>query len=244
MTRRHRPPPLPHRARRRTASPARRQIGERAAVLASLILLSLPLAAQQGATFEAEYSLSTSAETPLLELSYELPALAEADSTPLLRIFGDGRFVVHRAFYMKDAGDWVGQLDRQQLENLFGDVVSAGLLDVDYGRLAAELNERRSLAAKRIGDGAGAGELRTVSERETTIIRVRLERYKPRGILGVSGEPLEKVLHISNLPFELSQNTDHSTLRSLSALSSRLRALTERPDLRRLDPDDGSAPLR
>lgn len=208
--------------------------------LPAVVFFPWPAGAQQGARFEAEFAVTRSPDTPVLELSYDLPSLPEADPAPFLTVFGSGRYIVHRPFYMKQAGDWAGQLARQELEELFSNIVSAGLLDVDYDRFAGELRERRLTPAKALDD---RDELTLASERETTIIRVRLERYKPKGVLGVAGQPLEKTLHVSNLAVALEANPDIATLQDLSSLTSRLRALAERPELELLEPTGGT-PVR
>jgi hypothetical protein len=53
------------------------------------------------------------------------PELAGQDPTPLVRVYGDGRVVLHRAAYMKRAGHYELQLDDRELGALLAELAGA-----------------------------------------------------------------------------------------------------------------------
>jgi len=53
------------------------------------------------------------------------PEFAENDTTPLLRIFGDGRVLLHRSEYMKRPGLYELHLGAEELEALLADLAAA-----------------------------------------------------------------------------------------------------------------------
>ena len=80
----------------------------------------------------------TEPETLLLELAYEGGMIANPDPTPFVRVYGNGRVVVHYPDYMKKAGDYELELSEEEIESLLQSFSDQSLLTLRY-RLASTL---------------------------------------------------------------------------------------------------------
>ena len=104
-----------------------------------------------GPAAELEYSRSPSAL--VLQYHQDIDMLEQVDPTPLLRIYGDGRYVVHYPRIMKKAGDWQGRLQPAELEGLMRSLADSRLLEFDAravrGEVEATERERRRAARAR-----------------------------------------------------------------------------------------------
>lgn len=193
-----------------------------------------PALSQQGSTFEAEFEISRSPSVVVLQYHQDIGMLAKPDPTPLLRIYGDGRYLVHYPSYMKKAGDWEGRISTAELATLVRSVIERRLLEFDARSVKGEI-EAAELAAKRAARKAGQPiQLFEVSDKESTRMRVRLERHKPAGVIGVAGGPLDKEIVWWGLRHDLERYPQIRGLRELASLEVQLRDLTEAPGLVRL----------
>lgn len=58
-------------------------------------------------------------------------AMADQDPIPLIRVFGDGRVLIHYPAYTPKARDYELQLQPQELENLLRSLLGQGLATFD-----------------------------------------------------------------------------------------------------------------
>jgi hypothetical protein len=193
-----------------------------------------PVLAQQGGSFEAEFEFSRSPGVVVLEYHREIGMLTDPDPEPLLRIYGDGRYLVHFPPVMKRAGDWQGRIGEAELNDLIGSVVERRLLEFDAPSVRAEIEATELAGRLQTLRGGQAAQLFEVSDQESTRLRVRLQRYKPAGTHGVQGQPSEKEILWWGLRDQVRRYPQISALQELSALEDRLQALTEAPGLERL----------
>ena len=92
----------------------------RRAYVLSLCLLATPVAAQPAAArnappsdtaLGAQVEITSDPSVIVLEYDQQIDMIAEHDPVPRLRIYADGRYVVHYPNYMKARGDWEGRLN-------------------------------------------------------------------------------------------------------------------------------------
>ncbi len=210
------------------------------ALLATGLFLSAgsPAVARDAGGAAAEVEFSRSPSAVILQYHQDIDMLEQADPTPFLRIYGDGRYVVHYPRIMQKAGDWQGRLRAAELESLIRSLADGRLLELD-GRAvrgAVEATEReRRRAARAAGEPIRLFE---VSDKESTRVRVTLERYKPAGVIGAAGEPLEKEILWWGLRHDSRRYPEVAGLRELADLERRLLALAEAPGLERIEGED------
>ena len=77
------------------------------------------------------FGFKAPASEPVIEYSLRHHMLADHDHVPLLRVYGDGRLLVHRPAYMKNAGDFALQLQQAELAELIRMLADKGILDFD-----------------------------------------------------------------------------------------------------------------
>lgn len=203
-------------------------------LLAAVCMLatSPPSRAQTGGSFAPEFTLSREDSAAVLEYSRDIDAIERPDPMPFLRIFGDGRYVIHYPTYMKMAGDWQGRLAVNELDALIQAAIESGLLEFDA--IAAK-NERwsRETARRDSLRAADLPELFEVSDKESTRIRLELEFYKPEGVIGAGG-PLDKEILWWGLREDSRLYPEFELLQNLASFEAELRALAEAPNLERL----------
>jgi hypothetical protein len=96
--------------------------------------------------------------------------IANPDPKPRLVVYGDGRAVAHYPHYMKHAGDHERQLSAAEMNQLVRGLVQQGLVEFDRGAARSAL---RAAAAR--------GVERVSTDPSTTVIELRLSRYRPPG---------------------------------------------------------------
>jgi hypothetical protein len=216
--------------------PLRRSIGTATAFLVliwvSTFLVAPAARGQNGGGFDAEFTISGDEGAVVLSYQRDIAALAEANPTPLLRIYGDGRYVVHYPPYMTMAGSYQGGITVDRLEALIRTAIDGGLLELD---VEAVERERRLREAERhaMRRAANEPELFEVSDKESTRIRLRLEMYKPEGVIG-PGLPRETEVLWWGLREDAVMYPEIEALRRLASFESELLALVEAQDLERL----------
>lgn len=76
-----------------------------------------------------------------LQLDFGGGMIATKDTTPLLRIYGDGTVIVHQKAYMKNAGDYQLKLSEKELEELLGEILKGGLMDFNKQAIVKQKQE-------------------------------------------------------------------------------------------------------
>jgi hypothetical protein len=192
------------------------------------------LVAAAAAAAEPRFSFSrAAAAAPVLELGYSGGMIANRDPTPFVRVFGDGRVVVHYPRYMKKAGDYTTTLSQEELEDLLRPFAEGRLLTLDEPRLAAMAGGVRSTAGP------------TVSPSDHGVVanvQVRLERVRPEG----AAAPLTNVDRRISVPtstlraavrtpaLAAAARAEVEPLSDLAAGVRQLEALAERPGLAKI----------
>ncbi len=183
----------------------------------------------------ADLTISRAPATVVLSYTRDVGMLSERDPIPLLRLYGDGRYVVHHPYWMQKAGDWQGRIESAELTALVRSLVDGGLLELDAGSVKAEMKAREQVRRKASSAAGQPVQLFEVSDKEGTRISVSLERYKAAGVLGAAGEPTTREIVWWGLRHDARRHPEIRVLLELASFEERLRSLVESPDLERLE---------
>ena len=172
-----------------------------------------------------------SPESDRLVLSYGTSGgmMAPADATPLLRIYGDGRTLVHFPDASQRAGDYVLQLTHEEMTALLESVSVKGVMTFDADAIKREIG---NAVNARPGPRAGA----VVSDDVTTQLELQLERYAPAGSSQAPVTDFRQTVSWYALRADARQYPEVETLQALAAAERELINLTMRDDLRPIEP--------
>ncbi len=170
----------------------------------------------------------------------------DQDPTPLLRVFGDGRVLVHYPAYSPKAGQYALQLAPQELDSLMTSLLSKGLATVDLEALrttkAAEEQRLRYAArdAARVEALRGVPmaertpELFMVADDSTAVFEIHLSNYRPAGNAYAEAINVDRTVLWHGLRTDAERYPAIEAIQQLRAAELELRALLERADLRRV----------
>ena len=182
------------------------------------------LAAQQSAPALA---FSTDTNNLLLSLTYIHHMLADQDSTPVTRIYGDGRVRVHYPSYMQLSGDYELRLTPVELHQLLFSLAETGAMDFD----ARGVGQLRRLEVEQLNQ---QGILFHISDSTEMIIEVHLAWYEAPGT-SVRIHNFQNSIRWSNVAQEAQLLPHVSDLQGLAEAEQLLRSILERDDLRRIE---------
>jgi hypothetical protein len=129
-------------------------------------------------------------EMPLLELSYEGGMIKDPDPTPFVRVFPDGRVLVHYPAYMKKAGDYELILSEEELNALLSSFSEEGIL-------ALEPDELKVIAAEALTQ-TGPIDLPD-THGVSTRVEIRAESFTREGEEEPSMRSIESMIMAENL---------------------------------------------
>lgn len=170
---------------------------------------------------QLSYEVSSSPDVVVLQLSQDL-GIRDADETPLVRVYGNGRVAVHFPDYMRKAGDYELELSAGAFREL---VRTAADVVLPFDSTATE-----ALVLALEEEARDDGLLFSVSDEATTILEVRVERYRPEGAAGDVREGVKRVVW-TGLGSDADRFGDVVSLRDLAGVRRQLLALTDHPDL-------------
>lgn len=178
-----------------------------------------------------EYSRNPA--TLLISFSEVLPEFADQDPTPLVRIYGDGRVVVHLASYMKRAGQYEMLLSRSELEALLLELTPA-LLSFD----AEDVKRQKQDLDDLVWDATAEWEdqvLFHVADAEFSVFHLSIDAYQSNGPEGlmVSRQMVDRSWR--GLRFDVENYPELRSIEALMQAENALRALTERTELVRVE---------
>lgn len=175
-------------------------------------------------TLELPAEMPGEVQEPVLELSYEGGLIKNPDPTPFVRVYPDGRVLVHYPAYMKRAGDYELRLSDEELQELL-----ASFADQDV--LTLEEEGLRAMAAEALAE-AGPVE-RSDDHGVTTVVEIRAESFTPEGAEEPMLLDVERTLRIEEMPPEdMAAEAGFRPLMEVAGGVRRLEALAEREDLR------------
>ena len=116
---------------------------------------------------------STANAQPVIEFRQHVHMLADVDDRLTMTIHGDGRVLVHFPVYMKRAGDYEMQLDKDELVSLLSAMAANGVMDFDAKTVRDRIQAKRRATHARAK--AGKAELFEISDAVDSIIDIRLD---------------------------------------------------------------------
>ena len=114
----------------------------------------------------------------ILSYSYHLPTIPP-DPTPRVRIYGNGRVVVHRPLYKSSPGDFEIQISNDELDELLRSFESCGWFEATSQSIKMLQHSAREERLKATGSTPAWFDI------GTTEVELRLEKY------AMSGDPQE-----------------------------------------------------
>jgi len=198
----------------------------KAKIIAILVLFaaSVWLPAQQSAS---DLAFPADPNYLLLSFTYIHSMLEDPDSTPLLRIYGDGRVHVHYPVYMQRSGDYELELGNLELRQLLLSLAETGAMDFD----AQDTGQLRQLEVERLKQ---QNIMVHISDSTEMVIEVHFEWYKPPGT-STRYDNFQKSIRWSNVAHDAEQFPEVIELQGLAEAERQLQSILERTDLRRVE---------
>ena len=147
------------------------------ALLPVLLLLNSPvLLAQktvesglQSAGFR--FNTEVSSVTPILLYQQDIKMLSSTGDMPTVKVYGNGRVLVHYPVYMKLAGDYEMQLDEVELVNFIRAMSDDGMMSFDRKKVAEKMQTAKKAERNK-------GELFAISDSVESIVDINLDEYQ------------------------------------------------------------------
>lgn len=152
--------------------------------------------------------------------------LAEQDATPLIRVFGDGRVLVHHPDYTKKAGDYELWLLPEELENLLSSLLANGLATFEPRAVKDLKQSRDRIRVEAASKAQQPAEVFMVADASTSVFELNLTAVS-------AGESRRRVFW-PNLHTDAENYPGIEPIQQLRAAELQLRALGERQDLSRV----------
>ncbi len=203
---------------------------ERALVIGAVAVVGASAGAPTGA--QVAFRASASPNTIVIQLTQDIGV--EGDDTPLLRIYGDGRVLVHFPVYMRRAGDYGLRLDSTELDGLLRTFVQGGLVDFSVEGVREEIRQVRGARRRDALETGGPVVLTSRSDDAVVSIGVRLERHTDAD--GAVREDVEARVSWAGLQYDAAEFPGVASLQSLATIERQLIGLTNHPDLARVGP--------
>ncbi len=159
--------------------------------------------------------------------------LADQDPTPLIRIFGDGRVLVHYPVYTPKAGEYELWLQPTELENLLLSLLAKGLATFEPETVESLKRSEERRRWEVALDAKELPELFMVADDSTSVFELQLTGYQPAGTASSSGE-VHRTISWTGLCTDAETYPEIESIQQLRAAELELRALLERDDLRRI----------
>ena len=183
---------------------------------------------------ELAASVTWNKDSTVLLVSYRdiWAELADQDPTPLIRIFGDGRVLIHYPIYTPKAGRYELWLQPTELEQLLLSLLDKGVATFD-SETVRNLKVAKDSQLRNAAVGAGTPELFIVSCDSTSVFKLQLTSYQEAGSkLMVSA--VDQTISWMGLGSDAERYPAVKPIQNLRAAELELRALLERDNLARV----------
>jgi len=190
------------------------------------VCVSLVLATQVIA--ESVFDYPRDPEFVIIEFTQVEEMLDDADPTPLLRIYGDGRVLVHYPAYMKRAGDYEMQLSDANLQQLLLSLEQKSIFRLNSERVA---QLKQQAAMRRFAQS------KTVTQRSDdihSIVKIKLGTYVS-ATTGVTQTNFNKRVSLKNLRWNAKKFPEVAELKKAAEAELELTSLLNHPDLKKIN---------
>jgi hypothetical protein len=161
------------------------------------------------------------------------PELAESDSIPRLRIFGDGRVLVHYASPLRRAGDYQLRLNATELDALLSSLVDNGLVEFDQDAVAIEKEDADEEAAREARARGETPSLFYVADETISLFELNLSGYRAPGA-SLTVDEIHRQIRWRGLRTDSERYPQIQRIQRLRAAELTLQSLLVRGDLERI----------
>jgi len=178
------------------------------------------------------YDYPRSADYLVIEYTQIITMLENQDPTPLLRIYGDGRVLVHKPTHRSNAGDYEMQLSDAELQNILSSLEANGLFIYDHKNIAQlkQKSLQQALAGKQVVTSPVAT---MISDDTYTVIKINLGSYMP-GLSGKAITNFKKEVSLKNIYWDAKDYPNLIELKNAASAKEQLGAFLNNPNLNKL----------
>lgn len=157
--------------------------------------------------------------------------ITDPDPGPSVRIYGDGRVVIHVPRYMKNAGNFQVQLSEAEMDAVMSSLSSTELLEFDPTAV-----HRAKDDSARLNRGGAASAAVLVADTDPSITTIEV-RVRPTAAVGATARAADvsKKISWTGVESDAKRFPDVPAIQKLAAAKKRLGGLMERSDLQRID---------
>jgi len=175
------------------------------------------------------YDYPRSADYIVIEYTQIITMLEDQDPTPLLRIYGDGRVLVHHPAYKTNSGDYEMQLNDAELQNLLTSLEQNGLFSYNHKNIA--LLKQKAMQQKLTASQVATSPVATMISDDTyTEIKINLGSYMS-GLSGKAVANFKKEISLKNINWDAKNYPNVVELNNAASAGKQLNSFTSHPNL-------------
>ena len=147
------------------------------ALLPVLLSLNAPVLFAQKIVDSSEllagfrFDNTAGAAEPIISYQHDIKMLSSTGDMPTVKVYGNGRVLVHYPVYMKLAGDHEMQLDEVELVNFIRAMSDDGMMSFDRKKVAEKMQTAKKAERNK-------GELFAISDSVESIVDINLDEYQ------------------------------------------------------------------
>lgn len=190
----------------------------------AMLAVALPFQAFAQDRSASQPDVTCDPTSPVLELSYSGGMIADPDPTPFVRVFCEGRVLIHYPAYTKRAGEYELVLSPQELDELLATFAGDQLLTIEPDRMASLAAEVQATGPVEKPEDHGV----------TANVEVRFESVTPADPARAEMVDVERRFSIPAAAVEAGAQAPVEPLQNFAAGIRQLEALAEHPGLERV----------
>ncbi len=184
-----------------------------------------------GQPIASSLSYSRAPDHILLAVSHEIGRIRNPDTTPLVRVYGDGHVHVHYPIYMKKSGDYETRLSSAELTTLLQALIGHGVMTFDSQGIAENRATIRATRRQQAKTNNTAHEETDIGDDEAIRLDVDLDSVvMPKG-LRIHGADAKRTLRWINLQSDLQDFPELTSLAEFAACVQAVKVLTTHSNL-------------
>ncbi|MCP4368498.1 MAG: hypothetical protein GY797_10375 [Deltaproteobacteria bacterium] len=170
----------------------------------------------------AKLSYKSESEELVLRLSYKGGMIDDPDKYSI-KVFGDGKVLIHRPHMMKDPGDWYVMLTEEELRKLLSPFADPDVLTLSNEQLDTLANEaRKKTGPIKPPDDHGVA----------TTLEIIADGVTPAGEKEPTMKKIEQKITARNLEFNARTLLQVQPIQKLAACCRKLEEIAKRSDLK------------
>jgi hypothetical protein len=202
-----------------------------AVVILSLIsTVTYPKSKDSSAVLPVTVSWDPSPKALLVSYRDIWGGFSNQDPVPLIRIYGDGRVLVHHADYTPRAGEYELWLQTTELEDLLLSLLSKGIATFKPSAVQRSKQLEELSLQEAVLNAGEAPELFMVADDSTSVFEIHIQGYQVAGSALTMGE-VHRDISWLGLGTDAARYPQMFSIQQLRAAELELKALVERDDL-------------